>query len=86
MQRSYGRLTLIVAGTPGVVLGLFLDLAVQIGAPLLSAGVLLCFVALLTRQQHDWSKTVNFCGEVLVAFGAVTVIGAGLDMWLRILS
>ncbi|MFQ6127780.1 MAG: hypothetical protein ACE5QW_02610 [Thermoplasmata archaeon] len=53
---------------------------------MLSAGVLLWLTALLARKDYQWSSEVNFYGEILVVFGAMALLGGGLDMWLRILS
>ncbi|MFQ5883851.1 MAG: hypothetical protein ACE5IO_01980 [Thermoplasmata archaeon] len=78
-------MTLIVVGFVGIVLGLYFPIVANVGFYMLYGGVLLWLTALLARKDSHWSSTVHFYGEILVAFGAMTVLGAGLDMWLRIL-
>ncbi|TET89874.1 MAG: hypothetical protein E3J35_08505 [Methanomassiliicoccales archaeon] len=76
----------IVLGFLGLILGMFLPFVAEIGMSVLSAGVLLWFVALLARKDHKWSSEVNFYGEALVIFGAMAVLGAGINVWMRILE
>lgn len=85
-ERPNRLLIFTVLGFLGLILGMFVPFVAEIGMSVLSAGVLLWFMALLARKDHKWSSEVNFYGEALVIFGAMAVLGAGIGMWLRILE
>ncbi|MFQ6060935.1 MAG: hypothetical protein ACE5KV_06555 [Thermoplasmata archaeon] len=86
MGRPNRLIIFAVLGFLGLILGMFVPLVAEIGMLLLSVGVLLWFAALIGRKNTEWSSEVNFYGEVLVIFGAMAVLGAGLAIWIRFLS
>lgn len=75
-------MVLIISGFVGIVTGLYIPFVAGIGAYLMTAGILLWFTALFGREKTQWSSTVNYYGEVLVAFGAMATIGSVLNMLL----
>lgn len=85
LERPYRLIVFTVLGFSGLLLGMFVPLAAEIGMLLLSAGVMLWFAALLGRKDTAWSSTVNYYGEILVVFGAMAVLGAGISVWMQIL-